>query len=468
MTAPSWTSIVSGVNPAKHGIFDFVIHDHSTKETRLATALDVMRPRLHEILSMSGLRTVVINLPLSFPFTKFKGAAISDWLTPHLSFYPDETAQIASEYVYPVVGPLGRQIQEDIFSKSLLEETRGRVKGIMSLFSNTNWDCFYVLFSEPDWIFHKAYSKIISSENPSRVYDQIFSLIDNFVGFVVRSIGRKDALLIVSDHGFAAYDKLIVVNRILAKAGLTRSKLVEVNPASQGDQTRVEQLSSKRFKVPKTMSLLAKKFPLLASLGVRAIERLKLYPELQWIDEVDCNSSKAYSLTDSGFGVHVKPDWEVPTINALRSEINPETGQPVFHNVYKNDEIYSGPYLDRAPRIIYVPDFKAGYWAVHKDRGLVLGHDTIIQRPSNEHSMRGVFIGHSELFDGIEDETEISVYDFLPTVLDFLDVAIPSDCDGKSIISQSASIPSCDPSGKYDLRWRIMRSYQLQKIQVQK
>lgn len=83
LTPPIWTSIATGVNPGKHGIYSFSLTTRTGKIIRLHKATDVMHPRIHDIASYNGLKSLVVNLPLSsWPLIPFRGALISDWLSP--------------------------------------------------------------------------------------------------------------------------------------------------------------------------------------------------------------------------------------------------------------------------------------------------------------------------------------------------------------------------------------------------
>jgi len=69
LTPMAWTSIATGVNPGKHGIFDFVKFDESYN-TRLVTSFDVKYPRIHEMVALKGLKSVCINQLLTCPVIK--------------------------------------------------------------------------------------------------------------------------------------------------------------------------------------------------------------------------------------------------------------------------------------------------------------------------------------------------------------------------------------------------------------
>ena len=97
-SATAWTSIATGVNTGKHGIFSFTTFDENYR-TRILSSADVCIPRIHEIIALRGMRSVGINVPLSYPIKKIEGSTIiTDWLAPKLSYYPDSIEKYANNY----------------------------------------------------------------------------------------------------------------------------------------------------------------------------------------------------------------------------------------------------------------------------------------------------------------------------------------------------------------------------------
>ena len=103
-TAPSWTSMMTGVNPGKHGIYDFLIHN-GFKE-RPARYSDVKKPFVWDILSKYGIKSAIIGHPLTYPVKKDKNILmVSGILSPELnelSVYPPELIHILREENYSI------------------------------------------------------------------------------------------------------------------------------------------------------------------------------------------------------------------------------------------------------------------------------------------------------------------------------------------------------------------------------
>lgn len=74
-SAPAWTSAFTGVNPAKHNIFEFFIS--KGYGIRLTNATDRKAKAVWELLSEKGLKVIVINVPMTYPPDRVNGIMIS-------------------------------------------------------------------------------------------------------------------------------------------------------------------------------------------------------------------------------------------------------------------------------------------------------------------------------------------------------------------------------------------------------
>ena len=86
ITSVAWPSMVSGVNAGKHGLFDF----RKGNELKLSTSKKA--PELWDYM-----KTVAINIPMTFPVREIDGVMISGMMTPSLDSncaYPEEEKDV--------------------------------------------------------------------------------------------------------------------------------------------------------------------------------------------------------------------------------------------------------------------------------------------------------------------------------------------------------------------------------------
>jgi len=76
ITPSSWPSIMTGVNPGKHGLFSFHYLDRTTRERRIVSSLDLEHPRIHEMLAFNGVGNIMVNPIPDYPIIPVKGSVV--------------------------------------------------------------------------------------------------------------------------------------------------------------------------------------------------------------------------------------------------------------------------------------------------------------------------------------------------------------------------------------------------------
>lgn len=82
MTATAWTSMVTGKNPGKHGIFDFYSYNKDNEIKQIVTSLDNKSPCIWDYFSEHGGFSVVINVPVTHPAKSMNGIIIPGFPAP--------------------------------------------------------------------------------------------------------------------------------------------------------------------------------------------------------------------------------------------------------------------------------------------------------------------------------------------------------------------------------------------------
>src|SRR5579885_1169477 len=84
VTAPAWTSFMTGKNPNKHGIFDFARFNETEYSWTINNARNIQSKTLWQLLSDKGKRVVVLNLPYTYPPSDINGVMVSGWDAPSM------------------------------------------------------------------------------------------------------------------------------------------------------------------------------------------------------------------------------------------------------------------------------------------------------------------------------------------------------------------------------------------------
>src|SRR5215216_4336200 len=82
ITAVAWSSFMTGKNPGKHGIFEFVRMDHGSKRELAVNASFREGRAIWDLLSDAGNRVIVHNFPCTYPPRELNGLLIADFMTP--------------------------------------------------------------------------------------------------------------------------------------------------------------------------------------------------------------------------------------------------------------------------------------------------------------------------------------------------------------------------------------------------
>ena len=150
LTGPAWASFMTGKSPGNHGAFEFFRRQEGSYSQTLSGPSSIKGKSLWRILSDSGKRVGVMNVPLTYPPEEVNGFLISGLLTP----------RNCSDWAYPrelieeLTDNLGSYLihHDEKYTKSnaenLLEEQyrilKSRTEAALYLMKAKEWDFFMV------------------------------------------------------------------------------------------------------------------------------------------------------------------------------------------------------------------------------------------------------------------------------------------------------------------------------------
>jgi len=453
VTGPSWVSFMTGKNPGKHGIYDFVKagknevgrHPVNYKHIRSATIL--------KLVNDAGMKVGMVNMPLTYPPPEVDGFVITGLLTPgnatNIS-YPEglfeEVKNKIGGYTMDVWWQYYGERGVEKFLDEIIECTEQRCRAFEYLMENKQWDLFISVFIGSDRIQHYLW-KYIHPVDPDSLttrekgfvkkIKEYYQMVDAFMGKVMERYGDVANILMVSDHGFGPREKKVYVNQWLHQQGY-----LELNQSKQLSHMAFRQsvLKVKRYLRRIDKHNLRKR--ILPSRGKGG--RIHAYDFLQVIN---WSKTKAYSAsnTEQGFYVNLKgrePDGVISPgqeyeefrddlIAALKKMRDPATGEAVVTHTYKKEELYSGPYLDDAPDIIFF--LKGGAYLADVQ---LKGH--VFEKASyasgwGTHRMEGILLGYGKDLKKKGAVEGAHIMDIAPTILRLLGVPVPRGMDGQAL-----------------------------------
>ena len=340
-TGPAWTSITTGVNPGTHGIYYF--YNFSTSPITIINATNSSTPRIWDYVGASKGRSVLVNVPITYPAHEIAGAMVSGippWFIDERSVYPRELLPKLRAAGYEIDTPLSRGLEKQpaLLASRLVDTESRRVAAFLDLLDTTqDWSFGMIVMTALDRLQHKVLgrgAKGKEEEENDEAVRRGYKGVDALVGKLIDSFGGGDVnFLVVSDHGFNRRPVAFYPNAWLHAQGLLRRKSSMRNRLARmahdlfdGHLLWVPQGVTKRFQGAATV--------------------------VHTIDAIDLESSRAFVPgTDGVIVVRSKEDEK--TIISGMSRLKDDSGKEIC-KVYTREQVYKGDRVGAAPELLIV------------------------------------------------------------------------------------------------------------------
>lgn len=476
-TFPSWTTFATGVNPGRHGIFDFTRRLFGTYEVAFINSTFRAVPSIWRRLSDAGRRVCVLGLPGTYPPERLNGCMVSGFDTPvttraDASFIdpPEMVREVMAAGGFPFADFQEFRVGPRWYAMALERLRRGiRTKAGLAarLLRRGPWDCFLVLFGESDtvahhfWKFHDPTSPRFE-EAPDELRGaiaEVYEGLDDAIGQLL-SIAEASTVLVVSDHGFGgAGRKCIYLNRWLAEQGLQYRRDGGSRISSQLKRLALQAVPGR---------LQAQAFRLNGGRWASRLESRARFGGIDWARTTafseELNYSPSVWLNLKGRepeGTVEASDYERvrdDVIAALAELRDPESGLPIVGRALRREEVYTGPWTQHAPDLILELRLDNGHsynclsstGARHDGAFHVLAGEELrggkLAGMNGSHRAEGLFVLAG---DGVPPGIRVngaSIADMAPTLLALCGLQPPPDLDGRVLFGDDSDI-SAAPAG---------------------
>jgi len=441
-TPSAWSTFLTGKNPGKHGIFEFFTYENSATPLRVVNSLSLRTDTLWSLLSRAEKRIGLVNVPMTYPPHPVNGTMITGLLTPSVeqtftypsSLYNDLKKDLG-EYIIGVTWReyAPRQIRQ--FLEALVHCIQQRRKYVRYLMERYPWDFFMVVFSETDVLQHALWS-FLDPEDPRQTDEKVeaeilayYQLVDRILEELCITAGENTRVFLISDHGFGPLLKWMRINTWLNRLGVLAfdRKRVLVRRGARKLREMVRQIDRQNWR---------RKLPVGP---VRKGYRTDILSCIRW------EQTKAFSVLSGEQGVRINLRGREPKgiispgreYEELRDSIITEmqnlrdhkTGELLGHFVRKREEIYTGPFLEQAPDIVFL--LGGGKWVADVFPASKVFEPADLQFGTGIHRMEGLFVARGPGIKQNERLQGARIEDLLPTLLFSLGLSIPADIDGR-------------------------------------
>jgi predicted AlkP superfamily phosphohydrolase/phosphomutase len=311
ISSVAWSSIITGCNAGEHDIFGFTDLVGGTYQLRFPNFRDIKAKCFWET---SKGKSVIINVPSTYPVKSMNGAHISGFVSIELAkaVYPPSLVGKLQEIDYRLdVDSEKAHSDMRLFLDDVEATLKSNVAAYRYLWEHEDWQNFMLVLTTTDRLLHFLWS---AWENPGHQYHAMFvahfKAIDLVIGEIADRLTDDDNLLLMSDHGFERLDQDVYVNRLLINAGLLKFEAgSQAMPGNISAGTKAFAMDPGRIYINRQG-----KYPK-GSVGVQQ--------EQSVVDEV----SRLFG------------DFEIE-------------GRKVIRNIHHRDDIYSGPCRPNGPDLV--------------------------------------------------------------------------------------------------------------------
>jgi predicted AlkP superfamily phosphohydrolase/phosphomutase len=322
ISSVSWTSFMTGKQSGEHGIYGFMDIEPGTYSLFFPNYAHLQSETLWDELGSQGLKSVVINMPATYPAHPIHGAIISGFVALDIdhAVYPVSLADMLHSIGYRVdIDTSKARSDQDFLFRDLSATLNVRNLAVDKLWNEIDWDLFIVVITGTDRLMHFLWD---AYENRSHPYHEnfleYFQKVDQFVGNMYERFASLDGyhsdrntFFMISDHGFTGIKSEVYLNAWLEDNGFLKFNndnprmISEIGPGSKAfalDPSRIY------------------------------INRKGKYP-------LGCVDRFEYE--------HIRQDL-VDGLQSLKFGV----GDSVMKKVYTKEELYFGKCIDTAPDLV--------------------------------------------------------------------------------------------------------------------
>jgi len=388
MTFPAWSSFMTGLGPGHHGIFDFTQKLPGAYRVRFVHAGDRAGRSLFARVSAAGGRVLVLGMPACHPPEPVEGLLVSGFDAPVSTGTDPSRASDPALYrkIAARVGPwmqpdLAESAGEAAFYERARETLLARIARkrdftLAALEALGRVDLAVVVFAESDTVAHHywrdhdpnspRHDPTAGAARRNAIAD-VYAALDSACGEIRARFGEDAACFVVSDHGAGGASRRVLhLNRFLADAGLlvrgraAAGRLHGLARAARDTAVRTlpPRLAEWAFRRGRgaaarwesTVRFAGHDWARTAAFSEEANTQPGVWINRRGREAEGCVATQDYERVRRDL-IDALLAWRLPGPG----------GGPVVRRARPREEVYRGPFVERAPDVVVELALEAGY-----------------------------------------------------------------------------------------------------------
>ncbi len=313
VSSVAWSSMITGQNPGEHGVFGFTDLHPGSYRMKFMNFSHLKAPPFWEV--WQG-KSVIINVPSTYPVRETNGVLISGFVSIDFdkSVYPKSLIAPLQGLDYRLdVDAQKAHSSMDLFLEDLEKTLQARIEAYRYLWDTQDWQTFMLVFTGTDRLMHFLWNAYADKDHKyHNAFLDHFRKIDQAIGEIISRIADDDLLIMHSDHGFERLDTEVYLSHLLVEQGLLQFK--------QGRDAALDNI---------------------------------------------CYGTKAFVLDPARIHLNLKGKYPCGTVEPDDCEqilcrleelfgSLEKDGKKVIRDIYRKEQLYTGPYLEDAPDLVLV------------------------------------------------------------------------------------------------------------------
>ena len=475
MTFPAWSTFLTGLEPGRHGLFDFTQKVPGAYRIRFANARDRRGASILGRASAAGRRVLSLGMPATFPPERVDGLLVAGFDAPvsrssdasrasDPGLY-DAIARRAGAWMTPDLDEGARgEAWHERAAQVLAERVERKKRFALEALHRMNEgpgggpDLACVVFAESDSVAHHfwrdhdpASPRHEPGASPLRrgALAAVYERLDAACGELREAFGEDALCVVVSDHGSGGAARRVVhPNLHLARCGLLRRR--PAGRLARDGLARAARDLALRSLPPRAAEALFRR----ARRAAAGVESAARFGGIDWAgtaafcEEANTQPGVWINLRGREAEGSVAPaDYERvrDEVSAALCDWKLPGGDPVVARVRRREEVYAGPCVERAPDLVVELGLDAGYGLSIVPSPRARGAEPLTTLADYElaggrgrgmngvHTPVGVLLASGPGFERVGRLGDARLADLAPTILGALGVAWDERLDGVAL-----------------------------------